>query len=169
MLFRSQLEEQDGDSEARALVAIDERAVLDDPVAVGCGHREVGGLAVREQIRRPGERRQQQALIADSGRAAELAVSRDGRFLYVSNRGTNVLLAYAIDRRNGALTELQRIDAVGKTPWSFGIDPTGRWMVVTNEVSDSLDLFAIDRASGRLSPTGERMSVPKPVVVAFLA
>ena len=36
--------------------------------------------------------------------AAEVAVSRDGRFVYVSNRGENSLQVYAVDQKSGRLS-----------------------------------------------------------------
>ena len=62
--------------------------------------------------------------------SAESAVSRDGRFLYISLRGDqNSLVVYAIDQKDGTLKEIQRLSSQGKSPWSFGIDPTaaGCW------------------------------------------
>jgi 6-phosphogluconolactonase len=105
-----------------------------------------------------------------SGRksAAEISISRDGRFLYLSLRGDQeALIAYAIDMVSGALTEIQRISPPGKIPWSFGIDPSGRWMVVADQGSNSVAVLAIDAKSGRLTATGESTPIPNPVTVAF--
>ncbi len=99
--------------------------------------------------------------------AAELAISRDGHFLYVSNRGENLLQVYAIDRGTGALAEIQRIACGGTVPWSFGIDPSGHWMIVANEASSTLTVFAVDPAAGRLAATASMLSVPKPVAIAY--
>ena len=99
--------------------------------------------------------------------ASELAVSADGRFLYVANRGVNLLQLFAIDRRSGALSEQQRIDYGGRGPWSFGLDPSGRWLIVANQASGNLSVFAVDRATGKLSPTANSLAVDKPVAIAF--
>jgi 6-phosphogluconolactonase len=100
--------------------------------------------------------------------AAEIAISANGRFLYVSLRGDqDSIVAYAINQRSGMLEQIQRIASQGKSPWSFSIDPTGRWMLVTNEASNSVAVFSIDRATGLLTATSEALSVPKPVTVAF--
>jgi 6-phosphogluconolactonase len=99
---------------------------------------------------------------------AEIAMSRDGRFLYVSLRGDqDSLVVYEIARGTGQLSELQRVSALGKTPWSIVIDPAGRWLFVANEASDSVTLFGIDPASGKLTATDAVLSVPRPVTVAF--
>jgi 6-phosphogluconolactonase len=100
--------------------------------------------------------------------AAEIAVSGDGRFLYVSLRGDqDSIVVYAVNKQAGTLKEIQRISSQGKTPWSFGVDPTGHWMLVTNEASNSVTVFSIAPATGKLSVTNESLSIPKPVTVAF--
>jgi 6-phosphogluconolactonase len=112
-------------------------------------------------------------LVGDSAKAgvakgAELAVSRDGRFVYTSVRGEEVLVVHAVDRRTGRLTEIQRLSAGGLAPWSFAIDPSGRWMLVANQGSGAVVVFGRDPASGRLRPTSESMAVTKPTSIAYL-
>ena len=100
--------------------------------------------------------------------AAELALSKDGRFAYVSLRGDqNSLVVYSVDANRGTLMEIQRIAAGGKTPWSFGIDPTGHYLLVANEGSNSVAVLSVDADSGRLSTTGQSVTVPRPVSVVF--
>jgi 6-phosphogluconolactonase len=102
--------------------------------------------------------------------AGELALSRDGRFAYLSLRGDqDSIVVYAFDARKGTLAEIQRISAQGKSPWSFGLDPSGRWMLVTNEVSNSVVVLKVDPGTGKLTATGEFITVPKPVTVSFYA
>jgi 6-phosphogluconolactonase len=92
--------------------------------------------------------------------AAELALSADGRFVYVSNRGQNSLLAYSADSRTGLLTLVQRTDCGGDNPWSISVHPGGRWMFVANRLSNTVNLFSIDKASGTLTSTGTSITVP---------
>ncbi len=100
--------------------------------------------------------------------SAEIGVSRDGRFLYVTLRGDqDSIVVYEVNNRTGALKEIQRIASQGKSPRSFGIDPTGRWMLITHDVSGSLNLFGIDKKTGKLSATGESLSIPGAATVAF--
>ena len=101
--------------------------------------------------------------------AAELAISRDGRFVYVSNRGENTLLVYATDPRTGQLTLIQRTDPAGTSPWSFSLHPTGRWLLVANLVSDTVNLFSVDEAGGKLTDTGASISIPSPDCITFEA
>ena len=100
--------------------------------------------------------------------AAEIAISRDGRYFYLSLRGDQeALITYSIDKASGALTEIQRISPPGRIPWSFGIDPTGHWMLVADQGSNSVDVLAIDAKTGKLSAMHESVSIPNPVTVAF--
>ncbi len=101
--------------------------------------------------------------------AAEILVSRDGRFVYVSLRGgLNSIIAYAIDANKGTLTEIQRLPSGGKTPWSMGLDLTGRWLLVANQGADAVAVFNVDMATGRLNATTETLEVPDPLTVAFI-
>jgi 6-phosphogluconolactonase len=105
---------------------------------------------------------------ADRNKGAEVRASSDGRFVYMSNRGEDSLVAYAVDQRSGALREVQRIAAGGQTPWSFAIHPGGRWLLVTNQASNAVNLFQRDPATGRLTATAETLTITRPVSVAFL-
>ena len=101
---------------------------------------------------------------------AEIAMSRDGRFLYVSLRGDqDSLVVYGIARGTGQLREIQRASAQGKSPWSMAIDPAGHWLFVANEASNLVTLFSIDTNTGRLTATDATLSIPRPVAVAFYA
>jgi 6-phosphogluconolactonase len=100
--------------------------------------------------------------------SGEIAMSRDGRYFYVSLRGDqDSIVVYAVSARDGTLREIQRTSALGKSPWSFGIDPSRHWLLVTNEASSSVTVLSIDRLTGKLSPTHESLSIPKPVTIAF--
>jgi 6-phosphogluconolactonase (cycloisomerase 2 family) len=99
--------------------------------------------------------------------AAELAVSRDGRHVYASNRGENTLVVFAVDPVTRLLTEVQRIACGGVTPWSFALHPGGRWLFVANEASGAVSLFRVAPRSGRLTDTGASVAVPFPDCIAF--
>jgi 6-phosphogluconolactonase len=99
---------------------------------------------------------------------AELGLGRDGRFLYVADRGEGTLLVYRVDAGMGELALVQRIPSGGDKPWGFAIDPSGRWLTVANQGSGSVNLFGIDAASGKLADSGQSVAVPAPVSVAFV-
>ncbi len=99
--------------------------------------------------------------------SAELALGGDGRYLYTSNRGENVLVVYRIDEGTGLLEEVQRIPCAGQVPWSFTIHRSGRWLFVANEVSNTVNLLSIDRTPGKLADTGRSVPVPNPDCITF--
>lgn len=104
--------------------------------------------------------------LAATTRGAEVRVSDDGRFVYVSNRGEDTIIGYAIDPRSGRLREMQRI-AAGKVPWSFTLHPSGRWAIVADQGSDSIALFRRDPTTGLLRATGQSIAVSNPTSIAF--
>ncbi|AMO25324.1 6-phosphogluconolactonase [Ramlibacter tataouinensis] len=100
--------------------------------------------------------------------ASEIAVSRDGRFIYVADRGENALLAYRVHPEAGTLSLLQRLPSGGEAPWAFDIHPSGKWMLVANYRSNRMNLFGIDLQSGRLTDTAQAAESPSPVSVSFI-
>ena len=97
---------------------------------------------------------------------AEVLVSRDGRFVYVEDRGENTIVAYARDAATGQLLLLQRVASGGDKPWALAIDPTGRWMLVAN--ATRVSLFKIDAAAGTLSDTGQSVASATPLSIGFM-
>lgn len=101
--------------------------------------------------------------------AANLAFSRNGRFLYQSLRGDqSSIIVFKVDQQQGTLTELQRISSQGNAPWSFAIDPTGHWLLVANVASNSVAVLKIDPATGALTETGHALSMLEPDAIAFM-
>ena len=100
--------------------------------------------------------------------ASHLAISRDGRFLYVADRGSNSLVVYAVSSRNGTLTQIQNIPDTGTSPWDFTISPSGRWLLVANNVSNTVDEFAVNPVTGLLQATTVSLSTTQPSNVAFM-
>jgi 6-phosphogluconolactonase len=98
---------------------------------------------------------------------AEIAVSRDGRFVYTSNRGDDTLEAYARKQSSGKLTEIQRLPAQGKNPWSFAIDPSAHWLLVTDQASNEVVVLKINPRTGKLSASGMSMPCLSPVSATF--
>jgi 6-phosphogluconolactonase len=100
--------------------------------------------------------------------AAEIAIRRDGRFLYTSNRGHDSLVVYSIDAKSGELTLQQRVPSRGKVPRYFTFDPTEKWLVVSNQEGGNVAVFSVDGNSGELKAVGEPVALPRPMAVVFL-
>lgn len=102
---------------------------------------------------------------ADSG--SEIALGRDGRFLYAANRSENTLLVYRVDAQSGDLSLVQRVACGGENPWTFALHRSGRWMLVANERSGQVNVFRIDEDTGVLSDTGQAAKLPAPISITL--
>lgn len=96
---------------------------------------------------------------------AELTVSRDGRYLYGSNRGHDSIVQFRIDPDSGKLTYVEHVPSEGGHPRHFALTPEGDYCIVANRDSNNLVLFRIDPDNGRLQSTGVTSTVSKPVCV----
>ena len=100
---------------------------------------------------------------------ADIHVAPSGRTLYVSNRGHNSIAVFSVAESTGALALDQVISTDGDWPRNFSLDPTGHWLLVANQRSDSIVVFRRDQKSGRLTPTRQRLALPRPVCLRFRA
>jgi len=98
---------------------------------------------------------------------AEIFLHPNGQWLYVSNRGHDSIAAYAVGE-DGTLSVIQIAPAGVSVPRGFGIDPSGRWLVAAGQKSNDLTALSIDQKTGKLSPGPNKVSVDKPVCVAFV-
>ena len=99
---------------------------------------------------------------------AEIVLDRAGKYLYTSNRGHDSLQVFAVDSNDGGLRRIQIISTGGKTPRGFAIDPDGRFLLAGNQDSNQLVLFKVNSETGKLTDTGQKFEVPKPVDVLFV-
>ncbi len=83
--------------------------------------------------------------------AAEVAITRNGQFLYASTRGADLLSSFRIDHGTGKLTELQQIACGGRGPRFFALDPTERWLLCAHQDGNSVTTFARDAKTGELT------------------
>lgn len=97
--------------------------------------------------------------------ASEVAVSRDGRFVYVANRGDSMVVVHKVDPKTGALTRIQRQPSGGSLPWHITLDGTGRWLLAANRDSNRVNVLAVNPATGMLSDSGHSLETKQPVHV----
>ncbi|HXJ78552.1 MAG TPA: beta-propeller fold lactonase family protein [Candidatus Methylomirabilis sp.] len=91
--------------------------------------------------------------------AADIHLTPDERFLYISERTSSSLSGFGVDKATGTLTYLSTTPTE-KQPRGFAIDPTGRFLVASGEKSPTISVYAIDPANGALRllrqyPTGK--------------
>lgn len=81
--------------------------------------------------------------------AADIHMTPNGKFLYISERTSHSLVAFGVDAKTGKLSYLSSTPTE-RQPRGFAIDPKGRFLVATGEKSDTISVYAIDQGSGAL-------------------
>ena len=97
---------------------------------------------------------------------AEIAVDREGRTVYVSNRGHDSIGVFAIDRAAGTLMPRQWVPTKGRVPRFFALDPTERFLYVANQGSHAIFAYRVGRDS-KLSSTSIKVKVGSPACIVF--
>ncbi|QVM92999.1 lactonase family protein [Pseudomonas entomophila] len=101
--------------------------------------------------------------------AGGLHLAADGRFLYVSNRGTtNEIVVFAVGKDDGRLTLLQRRSVEGDHPREFAIDPDGNYLLVANQKSNQIVVMRRDPRNGKLGDTVQKLPQQAPSDLKFL-
>jgi 6-phosphogluconolactonase len=81
--------------------------------------------------------------------AADLHLTPDGKFLYVSERGTSTLAAFSV-APDGKVTLIDHYPTE-QQPRGFNIDPSGRYLLAVGQLSNGMSSYAIDGATGVLT------------------
>jgi 6-phosphogluconolactonase len=97
--------------------------------------------------------------------ASAIALSNDGRFLYVGNRGHDSIAIFSVkegwlSRHSWCYTE--------RTPWDFALAGDERFMIVANTSSNSVTVYPRDGESGSLGQLAHRISVDRPSCITLL-
>ena len=97
---------------------------------------------------------------------ADIHISKDGRFLYGSNRGHNSIAIFSIDPENGNLSTLGYEPVHGNWPRNFTFSPDEKFLLVANQRSDNIVSFKRDAETGLLEYLSE-IHAPSPVCLLF--
>ena len=98
---------------------------------------------------------------------AEIQLSHDGRFAYVSNRGHDSITTFAVNANTGKLTTIDNVVTGGKEPRDFKLDPSGAFLLVAHQISDDVIVFRIDQRTGKPEAPAAPVKVSKAVSLAF--
>ena len=100
-------------------------------------------------------------------RAAEIYLSADEKFLYVTNRGTaNDITCFSV-AKDGTLTFKQQVSTGGDGPRNFAITPDGEYVFIAHQQTDNIVVFKRDKKTGFLSVTEKQIEVGSPVCLVF--
>ncbi len=100
--------------------------------------------------------------------SAEIKISPDGRFVYASDRGPDLIAVFARNPQTGLLTPVEQVSCGGKHPRNFALSSDGRWLVCANRDTNNLAVFRVDDLSGRLTMISNNTEVPQAVCVLFV-
>jgi len=101
--------------------------------------------------------------------AGALHLSADGRFLYVSNRGTaNEIVVFSVGKENGQLAFLQRRSVEGDHPREFALDPSDNFLLVANQKSNQIVVIRRDPRTGKLGETVQTLPQDAPSDLKFI-
>ena len=80
---------------------------------------------------------------------ADVHITRDGRFAYISNRGHDSLAGFAINESTGRLLPIGQT-ATEATPRAFSFDATGKFLISAGQSSGKLAIYRLNSADGTL-------------------
>ncbi len=99
--------------------------------------------------------------------AAHAEFSKDGRFLYVSTRGVDLITIFEFDK-NGNVVGRHDQPCGGRSPRHFALSPDNEFLGVANQLDDSVTIFKRDTHTGRLSEVA-KAECTQPSCVAWVA
>jgi 6-phosphogluconolactonase len=102
-----------------------------------------------------------------SNLSAEILMTADGRFLYVSNRLHNAVAVFSV-AADGELRSVADTWVHADSPRSICIDPSGTFLYSCNQRGDSITSFHLNPLTGTLAFTGRFEAVGSPAVMTIL-
>jgi len=99
---------------------------------------------------------------------ADIHITRDGRFLYASERVLNTIVAYEVDQSTGALSRIETVDIEG-IPRAFSIAPDDSFMLIAEQDTGNISAYAIDHDTGKLTKGVQFEIGPQPNWIEFVA
>ena len=103
----------------------------------------------------------------DSNYCADIHISKDGQFLYASNRGHNSIAIFKVNEADGTLTLTGHSKTHGEWPRNFSLSPNDEYLLVANQHTNNIVSFKRDKTTGLLSFIDE-INAPVPVCILFM-
>ncbi len=100
--------------------------------------------------------------------SAELALSKDGQFLYATNRGHDSVTVFKVNAANGKLTNVQNIPTQGRIPRGMSLEPDGTHLLTGNQDSNTITVFDRDTKTGKLTFASQMTDIPAAVCILFV-
>ena len=97
---------------------------------------------------------------------ADIHISKDGRFLYASNRGFNSIAIFSVDASSGKIEQIAQESCRGDGPRNFTLSPDEKYLLVANQNTQDIVAFRRDALTGKLEFT-DQIKALKPVCLLF--
>lgn len=98
-----------------------------------------------------------------------IAISPDGHYLMLANRGADTIATFWIDPETGMARLRDEVPCGGAFPRAIRLEKTGRLLAVANQKSGNVVLFERDFGTGRLTRlAGGEVDLPAAMDVVFL-
>ncbi len=97
---------------------------------------------------------------------ADIHITRDGRFLYLSNRGLNTIAIFSVDQKSGQLALMAQESVKGENPRNFTLSPDEKYLLVANQNTQNIVSFKRDQNTGKLAYI-DQVEAHTPVCLLF--
>jgi 6-phosphogluconolactonase len=97
---------------------------------------------------------------------ADIHLSPEGNFLYVSNRGMNSIAIFSFSEKEFKIKLIGHEDTKGEMPRNFTLTPEGNFLLVANQNTNNIVAFRRNATTGMLSYT-DQINANKPVCLLF--
>lgn len=97
---------------------------------------------------------------------AAIRVSRDGKFVYASNRGHDSIVVYRVEE-DFSLSLVEYVPTEGNIPRDFNLSPDDAHLIVGHQDSDNLTLFKRDAETGMLTLVQKDVYAPECVCITY--
>jgi 6-phosphogluconolactonase (cycloisomerase 2 family) len=92
--------------------------------------------------------------------ACWIVVTKNGKFAYTSNTGSNNISSYRVGR-DGTLTLLAAVAvSTGAAPIDMALNRNSKFLYVLNATAHSIDVLRVDRGNGQLTPVTSVSGLP---------
>lgn len=102
---------------------------------------------------------------ADRNYPSAIRITKDGRDLYVSNRGEDTIAHFRVDPVSGHAELKNSYSTRGWYPRDFILTEDERLLIVANQLSENMAIFRRDPETGELELTEENLIVNAPVAL----
>ncbi len=99
-------------------------------------------------------------------KAADIHISKDGKFLYTSNCGADSIAIFKVNIANGTLTSIGYAPVLGINPRNFSLSPDEEFLLVANQDTNNIISFKRNPSSGALTFV-DKIFAPTPVCILF--